>query len=57
MLKITGIAPIFEQLVKYHAANRTNIVEPFKVLYHTALKLVEARKTGTAKQAKVSLIQ
>ena len=52
-VKYLGIFPIFERPVQYYLTHHAKVVEPFVVLYQTALKLVEARKSGTAKQAKV----
>ena len=40
-------------LIDYCLINFTNSIEPWKVIHHTALKLIEARRAGTAKPAKV----
>ena len=48
--------PFLQRFVHYFLEKYTDVVEPWKVLYYTALKLIEARRTGTAKAAKVSII-
>ena len=56
MLLFAATFPFLKPLVDYCLTNFTNTVEPWKVMYHTALKLIEARRAGTAKPAKVRLI-
>ena len=51
---VTVMFPFLERFMHYFLDKYTNVVEPWRVLYHTALKLIEARKTGMAKAAKVS---
>ena len=52
-LKFAATLPFMKPLLDYYMINFTNIVEPWKVVHHTALKLIEARRAGTAKAAKV----
>lgn len=51
---IIALFPSLTRAVQYYLSRQTKLIEPFKVLYHTALKLIEARRTGAVKQAKVS---
>ena len=48
--------PFLQRFVQYFLDKYTDAIEPWKVLHHTALKLIEARRAGTAKAAKVSII-
>ena len=54
-LLFAATVPFLRPLLDYYLTNFTNIVEPWKVIHHTALKLIEARRAGTAKPAKVRL--
>ena len=55
LLLFTATFPLVKPLLDYYMLNYTNSVEPWKVLHHTALKLIEARKSGTAKPPKVRI--
>lgn len=46
--------PFLERAMHFFLNNFTKAVEPWKVLHHTALKQIEACRSGTAKQARVS---
>ena len=50
----TAMLPFLKPLLDYYVTNHTDFVDPWKVLYQTALKLIEARQSGTANPAKVS---
>ena len=49
-----ALFPNLTRPVQYYLSRQTKLMEPFKVLYHTALTLIGARRTGVVKQAKVS---
>lgn len=56
LLILSATLPFLKPLLNDFVLNYTNAVEPWKVLYHTSLKLIEARRSGSAKQAKVSFM-
>lgn len=52
---LTATLLFLKPLLDYFMLNYTNAVEPWKVLYHASLKLIEARRSGSVKQSKVVL--
>ena len=51
----TATFPFLTPLMDYIMLNYTSTIEPWKVVHHTALRLIEARRSGTAKPAKVMM--
>lgn len=55
LLFFSVIMPCLERLIQYIMSKYTSFVKPFKVMRDTSLKLIEARRAGIAKEAKVQL--
>ena len=49
LMPSTATLPFTERVLHYILGTFTDTFEPAKVLHHTAMKLIEARRKGTAK--------